>query len=142
MDHSAELAREAAAGFADKLRLIIPTEEIRLHGMKFDADLFDVEVEHNGWGITVSFDKRGKSLRLLLDDYVIENLTEKDALSFIDALAAGRAKVRVSKVPVFGKTVRLELQRVRRSGSQHAGDGDQAWRIGSGAYLRRTRPFD
>lgn len=110
MDHSAELAREAAAGFADKLRLIIPTEEIRLHGMKFDADLFDVEVEHNGWGITVSFDKRGKSLRLLLDDYVIENLTEKDALSFIDALAAGRAKVRVSKVPVFGKTVRLELQ--------------------------------
>jgi hypothetical protein len=102
-------AREVAADFVELLKAIVDEDEIRLYSVRFDADLYDIEVTHDAWGITLSLDGRGESFRLLLDDYVIDGLSPSEALGFIAALAAGRALVRVSKVPIFGRSVNLDV---------------------------------
>ena len=102
-------SREVAADFAERLKAIVDEHEIRMHSVRFDADLYDIEVEHDDWGMTVCLDKRGESLRLLLDDYVIEELSPSEALEFIAALVAGRALVRVSKLPIFERSVNLDV---------------------------------
>jgi hypothetical protein len=99
-----------ARDFVAQLKTIVPEDEIRLHPVRFDPDLYDINVEHDGWGITLSLDKRGESFGLLLDDYVIDRLSESEALAFIAALTAGRAVVRVSTVPIFGRIVSLEVE--------------------------------
>lgn len=91
------------------MKAIVDADEIRLYSVSFDADLYDIEVTHDTWGITLSLDKRGETLRLLLDDYVIEGLSPSETLEFIATLVADRAVVRVSRVPIFGKYVDLDV---------------------------------
>ena len=103
-------SREAALDFVQRLKAIVDWDEMRLHSVSFDADLYDIELTHGAWGMTVSLDKQGKHCRLLLDpDYRIEELTPSEALEFIAALVADRALVRVSKAPIFGKYVDLDV---------------------------------
>src|SRR5579872_2080330 len=100
-------SREVAADLVERLKAIFGEDEIRLHSARFNANLFDVEVAHGDWGMTVCLDPRGKKARLLLDDYVIDGLSPSESLGFISALVGGRARVRVSKVPIFGRSVNL-----------------------------------
>jgi len=103
-------SREVAADFVERLKAIIDEGRIRMYPLSFDANLYDIEITHDAWGITLSFDRRGESTRVLLDpDYEIEGLSPPEALEFIAALAAGRAIVRVSKVPIFGRFVDLDV---------------------------------
>jgi hypothetical protein len=103
-------SREAAIEFVGQLKTIVPEDEIRLHAVRFDADLYDIDVEHGEWAITVSLDKQGESFRVLLDAYVIDGLSASDVLAFIAALKEGRAVVRVSTVPILGRSVSLDLE--------------------------------
>ena len=87
-----------------------------MYPLSFDATLYDIEITHDAWGITLSLDRRGESVRVLLDpDYVIEELAPPEALEFIAALVADRASVRVSKVPIVGMFVDLDVD----LGSRH-----------------------
>ena len=101
-------SRDVAEGFVESLKTIIDADKIRMHPVSFDADLYDVEVMHDAWEMTVSLDPRGEFSRLLLDDYVIE-ISSSEAFEFIAALVAGRAIVRVSKVPILGRRVDLDV---------------------------------
>ena len=126
-------SREVAADFVERLKAIVDDDEIRLHLVKFFPDfpdLYDVEVTHDDWGMTLSLDQRGESLRLLLDDYVIEELSPPEVLEFIAALVAGRALVRVSKRRIFGRFVNLDvdLSSSRRFSTQRRwGSGLAGW---------------
>jgi hypothetical protein len=105
-------SREAAVDFVERLKAIVDDDEIRLHLVKFFPefpDLYDVEVTHDDWGMTLSLDQQGETLRLLLDGYVIEKFSPPEVLEFIAALVAGRALVRVTKVPIFGRFVNLDV---------------------------------
>ena len=79
--------------------------------------------------MTLSLDKRGESFGLLLDDYVIDRLSESEALAFVAALTAGRAVMRVSIVPIFGRIVSLdvELGSSRSSIRRNWGSGLADW---------------
>jgi len=44
-------AREVAADFVELLKAIVDEDEIRLYSVRFDADLYDIEVTHDAWGI-------------------------------------------------------------------------------------------
>jgi hypothetical protein len=102
-------SREVAEAFVESLKAIIDEDKIRMYPVSFDANLYDIEITHDAWGITLSLDGRGESFRLLLDNYVIDGLSPSEALGFIAALVAGRALVRVSKVPIFGTSVNLDV---------------------------------
>jgi hypothetical protein len=124
-------SREAAEAFVESLKALFDTDKIRMYPVSFDANLFDIDVRHNAWGITLSLDGRGESFRALLDDYSeIDGLSAPEALEFIAALIAGRAVVRVSKVPPFGRLVNLEvdLSSSRRLSAQRRwGSGLASW---------------
>jgi len=122
-------SREAAEAFVESLRALIDADKIRMYPLSFDANLYDIEVTHDAWKITVSLDPRGEFARLLLDDYVIE-VSASEALEFIAALAAGRAAVRISKAPILGRFVNLDvdLRSSRRLSTQRKwGSGLANW---------------
>jgi len=102
-------SREVAEGFVERLKGVVGENNIRLHSVRSDAHMYDVEVAHGDWEMTVCLDPRGESARLLLDDYVIDGLSPSEVLGFIVALVARRAHVRVSKAPVFGRSVQLDV---------------------------------
>ena len=103
-------SREAAVDFVERLKAIVDGDKIRMYPVSFDANLYDIEITHDAWGIILSLDGRGESFRVLLDYYdEIDGLSPPDALEFIAALVAGRALVRVSKVPIFGRFVNLDV---------------------------------
>ena len=123
-------SREVAADFVERLKPIIDEDRIRMYPVSFDANLYDIEITHDAWGITLSLDRRGELIRLLLDDYVIEELSPPEALEFIAALVAGRALVRVSKRRIFGRFVNLDvdLSSSRRFSTQRRwGSGLAGW---------------
>jgi hypothetical protein len=103
-------SKEVAEAFVESLKAIIVEDKIRMYPVSFDANLYDIEITHDAWGITLSLDGRGESFRVLLDDYYeIDGLSPPEAIEFIAALVAGRALVRVSKVPIFGRSVNLDV---------------------------------
>ena len=92
------------------MKAFLPESEVRLHPVKFDPDLSDIDVEHNGWWITLSFDKQGESVRLVLDGYRIDSIPASEAPGFIAALSQGRAAVRVAKTLMFLRLVTLDVE--------------------------------
>jgi hypothetical protein len=102
-------SREVAADFVERLKAIIDEDKIRMYPVSFDTNIYDIEITHDDWWLVLSLDRRGEFIRLLLDDYVIEELSPPAALEFIAALVAGRARVRVTKVPIFGRFVNLDV---------------------------------
>jgi hypothetical protein len=103
-------SKEVAEAFVESLKAIIVEDKIRMYPVSFDANLYDIEIRHDAWGIMLSLDGRGESFRVLLDDYYeIDGLSPPEAIEFIAALVAGRALVRVSKVPIFGRSVNLDV---------------------------------
>jgi hypothetical protein len=122
-------SREVAADFVERLKAIIDEDRIRMYPLSFNANLYDIEITHDAWGITLSLDRRGELIRLLLDDYVIEELSPPEALEFIAALDAGRALVRVSKLPIFGRFVNLDVDLGSRrfSTQRRWGSGLASW---------------
>ena len=61
--------REVAADFVERLKAIIDEDKIRMYPVSFDANLYDIEITHDAWGITLSLDGRGESFRLLLGQW-------------------------------------------------------------------------
>jgi hypothetical protein len=122
-------SREVAADFVERLKAIIDEDRIRIYPLSFDANLHDIEITHDAWGMTLSLDRRGEFIRLLLDDYVVEELSPPEALEFIAALVAGRARVRVSKLPIFGRLVNLDVDLGSRrfSTQRRWGSGLASW---------------
>ena len=55
-------SREVAEDFVQRLKAIVDWDEIRLHSVSFDADLYDIQLTHGAWGMIVSLDKLGKFL--------------------------------------------------------------------------------
>jgi hypothetical protein len=68
-------------------------------------------------------------IRLLLDDYVIEELSPPEALRFIAASVADRALVRVSKGKILGRFVKLDVDLGSRrfSTQRQWGSGLAGW---------------
>ena len=122
-------SREVTADFVERLKAIIDEDRIRMYPLSFDANLYDIEITHDAWGMFLSLDPRGEFIRLFLDDYVIEELSPPEALGFIAALVAGRALVRVSKVPIFGRFVNLDVDLGSRrfSTGRRWGSGLAGW---------------
>ena len=126
-------SRDVAAHFVERLKAIIDEGKIRMYPLSFDANLYDIEVTHDAWGMTLSLDRRGELIRLLLDDYEIEDLSPPEALEFIAALVAGRALVRVSKVPIFGRFVNLDVD----LGSSRRFSTGRRWGSGLASWEQR-----
>ena len=122
-------SREVAADFVERLKAIIDEDKIRIYPLSFDANLYDIEITHDAWGMTLSLDSRGEFIRLLLDDYVIEELSPPEALEFIAALVAGQVRVRVSKLAIFGRLVNLDVDLGSRrfSTRRRWGSGLASW---------------
>ena len=102
-------SRQVAEQFVARLQSVVDQHEISWRPVSFDPDLFDIEVTHGDWSLIVSLDKPGETARIHLDDYVIEGITSTEAIEFVAALIAGRAHVRVSKTPIIGRSVHLEV---------------------------------
>jgi hypothetical protein len=133
-------SKEVADAFVESLKAIIDGDRIRVYPVRFDANLYDIEVTSVAWSMTLSLDGRGESFRLLPDDYLeIDGLSPPEALEFIAALLAGRALVRVSKGPSPEGPLTSTLTWARRDAFQRDGDGDPVLPVGSSCCWSRRQ---
>jgi hypothetical protein len=83
-------SREAAERFAQELETIVDKGAIHVHPVSYNADLYDIDVSHDALGMTLCFDIPGETVRIILDDDVVDGLSPSEAFEYITALAAGQ----------------------------------------------------
>lgn len=98
---------DAARNLVAQLRSMIGEINITLHRVRFAPDLYDVHVSYDDWTLILSLSREADSVRLILDDYVVDNLVRSAAIDFIRALVDGKATVRIAGSRLLGKYVVL-----------------------------------